>query len=187
MSNTSLIKLAEIRKPIHPFRLYIFTRWRFVSTYFVLLVLCALSSVILASLTTWDILDLLVFESFLVSGFGALCITGYLKRVWVQKSSLTADDVWELVSYGTWLVRKYGKRMSWPAICAAASNPEPIVGHQAGQSSPPRFEREYTQEAVLGGILCAMVREGGWDSLPQEAVNAMFYYPNIYKPFYGRY
>lgn len=187
MASTSLIKLAEIRKPVHPFRLYILTRWRFISTYVVLVVMCLISSVILSLLTNWSAFDLLVFESFVIPVLLTLSITGYLKRRWIQKSTLTTDDVYELVAYGKWLIRKYGKRMEWPTICTAASNPEPKVGSQAGYSSPPRFDRDYPQEAVLGGILCAMVKEGGWDSLPQEAINAMFYYPNIYKPFYGHY
>ncbi|QVW56350.1 hypothetical protein pEaSNUABM6_00214 [Erwinia phage pEa_SNUABM_6] len=187
MSNTSLVKLAEIRKPVHPFRLYVLTRWRFASTYMVLVILCLISSVILSALTTWEAFDLLVVESFIVPALGTLCVTGYLKRRWVQKSPLTMDDVYELTGYGTWLIRKYGKRISWPAICAAASNPEPKVPPTEHHAGAPRFDRDFPQEAVLGGILCALVREAGWDALPQEAVNAMYYYPSIYKPFYGRY
>lgn len=187
MASTSLIKLAEIRKPVHPFRLYVLTRWRFLSTYVVLVAMCLVSTVILCTLTTWEALGILAFESLLLPVLFTLGITGYLKRRWIQKSSLTSDDVYELVAYGKWLIRKYGKRMDWPTICSSASHPEPKVGSQAGYSSPPRFDREFPQEAVLGGILCAMVKEGGWDSLPQEAINAMFYYPDIYKPFYGHY
>lgn len=185
MSKTALLKLASVKPPVNRFYAYLLTRWRWYSTFVMYFILFVMSASILIFLTgrSYHTLLFYVTESFTLAAICTLFQMAYFRKRWREESPLTLTDTALLMDYGRHLVRKYGKKMTWAQMCEFAGTPEPFENAYGNVIPAPRFDREYPMDCILGGIIAAVIKEGGWRCVPKEAITAIYYYPSIYKSF----
>lgn len=125
-------------------------------------------------------------ETLLCTPFVALLWRGWLRRHWTKKTILTSDDVYQLTAYGKEVIKTHGKKISWSVI-TGMSKPVMPVALVPKQHKCDRFPARVRSNDIIGGILCAMYQEGGWEVLPKEAWSFFNEYPFAFRAFYSQY
>lgn len=133
-----------------------------------------------------DGMGLAAFETVICTPLIAFLWRAWLRKRWTKKSVLTSDDVYALISYGKEVINGHGKKVSWSVITASS---KPLVPLQLVDKTHtiPRFPNRVRSNDVIGGILCAMYKEGGWEVLPKEAWAFFNEYPFAFRAFYSHY
>ena len=129
---------------------------------------------------------LAILETLVCTPLFAMLWRGWLRKRWTKKSILTSDDVYLLINYGKEVIKDYGKKVSWATI---QCHDQPTVKTQqaGGINTKPLFPNRVRNSDVIGGILCAMYQEGGWEVLPKEAWSFFNEYPFAFRAFYSQY
>ena len=129
---------------------------------------------------------LVILETLVCTPLFAMLWRGWLRKRWTKKSILTSDDVYRLINYGKEVIKDYGKKASWATI---QRHDQPTVKTQqaGGFNTKPLFPNRVRNSDVIGGILCAMYQEGGWEVLPKEAWSFFNEYPFAFRAFYSQY
>ncbi len=133
-----------------------------------------------------DGMYLAILETLVCTPLFAMLWRGWLRKRWTKKSILTSDDVYLLINYGKEVIKDYGKKVSWATI---QCHDQPTVKTQqaGGINTKPLFPNRVRNSDVIGGILCAMYQEGGWEVLPKEAWSFFNEYPFAFRAFYSQY
>ncbi|ANZ48506.1 hypothetical protein BIZ78_gp069 [Erwinia phage vB_EamM_Caitlin] len=133
-----------------------------------------------------DGMTLAVIETLICTPFCAFIWRGWLRKRWAKKSILTSNDVYLLIAYGKEVLQAFGKKANW-SIIQRHDHPTVSVQLVDKVSQAPRFHSRVRNSDVIGGILCAMYQEGGWEVLPKEAWSFFNEYPFAFRAFYSQY
>ena len=133
-----------------------------------------------------DGMYLAILETLVSTPLFAMLWRAWLRKRWTKKSILTSDDVYLLTAYGKEVIKLHGKKLSWHVIQAQGS-PIRLVNVNGKALPEPRFPPRVRNSDVIGGILCAMYQEGGWEVFPKEAWSFFNEYPFAFRAFYSQY